>query len=296
MPDSSKQKHSTHDHTQRKHFEALGHQWAVLVGNPRALMPQIVGTVIHAGGTRPCWQRQEADTETILMAWPQEEPIRAAVIMHGSQEGQLKPVTAVPFLEGMQNDFTVEESRPWKSGVEGHVGVSVLQQEHEAVDNDKPLWFYNPLYFRDKEDLTAGVTHTFSLAGLAFGVRKALIDELTVTQGPAYESYAEAWLKAFPDKGRLDVPPLKINLVGKQIIMPGRNFCEYEIRCTILEVEKTQLDKLDVYILRMAFPLPKQAPLHLAVYAPSHLLKDYEPQVNDDIDAYVWLQGRIADK
>ncbi len=280
----------------RSHFEGLGQQWAVLVGNPAALMPQIVGTVIHAGGTRPCWQRTENDTETVLMAWPQEEPIRAAVIMQGSAEGKLKPASAMPFLEGMNNDCTVEDSLPWKSGVEGHVGVSLVQEEHEAVHNDKPLWFYNPLYFRDKEDLTPGVTHTFALAGLAFGIRKALIDEMTVTQGAVYESYAAAWLKAHPDASRLDVPPLKINLVGKQIIMPGRNFCEYEVRNTILEVEKTTLDKLDVYILRMAFPLPNHPPLHIAVYVPLHLLQDYEPKVGDDIDAYIWLQGRIADR
>ncbi len=273
----------------RTHFEGLGRQWALLVGNPAALMPQIVGTVVQGGGTREAWQRKDANQETILMAWPENEPIRAAVVMQGETEGQLKPVTSVPFLDGFPNDLTVEESYAWQTGVEGHVGAGV-------TEDDSPLWFYNPLFFRDKEDLTPGVTHTFSLAGLAYGVRRALIDEMTITQGPVYEKYATTWLEANPDKGRLDVPTLKINLAGKQIIMPGRNFCEYEIRSTILEVDTAKLENTEVYMLRVAFPLPDRKPLHVIIYAPKHLFKDFEPKENMDIDAYVWLQGRIADR
>ena len=37
------------------------------------------------------------------------------------------------------------------------------------------MWFYDPLYLRDKDDLTPGITHTFSLAGLCFALRKALL-------------------------------------------------------------------------------------------------------------------------
>ncbi len=272
----------------RTHFEGLGNQWAVLVGNPAALMPQIIGTVAHAGGSRACWQRKNDQEEIILLAWPEDEPIRAAAIVKGEPEGKLTPITATPLLDGLSNDLTVEESVTWASGVEGHVGASVF-------DDGKPLWFYNPLLFRDKEDLTPGVTHSFNLAGLALGVRRALIDEMTITQGPAYEAHAQAWLEANPDKSRLDVPVLKVNLAGKQIIIPGRNYCEYEIRNTILEVQTTKLDKTEVYILRMAFPMSEREPLHLIVYVPKHLFKDYEPKVGDDIDAYVWLQGRIAD-
>ncbi len=272
----------------RTHFEGLGRQWAVLVGNPAALIPQIVGTVVGAGATRPCWQRKDDNKETILMAWPQDEPIRAAAIVQGEEEGKLTPVTATPLLDGMPNDLIVETSVPWASGVEGHVGAGVFE-------DSSPLWFYNPLYFRDKEDLTPGVTHTFNLAGLALGVRRALIDEMTITQGPAYEAHAAAWLEANPDKTRLDVPVLKVNLAGKQIIIPGRHYCEYEIRNTILEVEETKLEKMEIYILRMAFPLPERKPLHIILYVPKHLFNDYEPKVGDDIDAYLWLQGRIAD-
>lgn len=272
----------------RTHFEGLGRQWAVLVGDPAALMPQIVGTVLHSGGTRQSWQRKSSQEELVLMAWPADQPLRAGVIMRGPVEGELKPATAMPLMEGLPNDLLVDQVMPWASGVEGHVGVTMIEGRN-------PMWFYDPLFFRDKEDLTPGVTHTFVLSGLAMGMRKALLDEMTITQGPRYEMYAAAWLEENPGKTRLDVPPLKIDLKDKKIITPGRNFCEYEIRNSIMSVDKATLDKLDVYLLGMEFGFDDREPLRLMVYVPKHLLGDYEPKVGDEVDAYLWLQGRVMD-
>ncbi len=286
MSKKQEQIQEVEDH--RTHFEGLGQQWAVLVGNPKGLMPQIVGTIIHSGGSRPCWQRKDSTKETILMAWPQDQPVRAATIMQGLLEEELKPVTAMPLLEGYPNTLEVDSSVPWKSGVEANVSACILEGK-------KPLWFYNPLYYRDKEDLTPGVSHTFLVAGLAFGIRKALIDEMTITQGPLYEAHAARWLEENTDKSRLDVPALKVNLAGKQVIMPGRHYCEYEVRSTILEVQQCMLDKLEVSMLRIDFPMPDREALHVMLYVPKTVLKGYEPKVGDDIDAYVWLQGRIMD-
>lgn len=273
----------------RTHIQGLGNQWAVLIGDPAAMMPQVVGTVLHAGGTRSCWQKTRANEEFVLMAWPEDQPIRASVLMRGAPEGEMKPVTATPLLEGLPNDFMVDQVVPWASGVEASVGVTV-------VEGNNPMWFYDPLFYRDKEDLTPGVTHTFLLAGLAYGVRKALLDEITITQGPRYEAYAAAWLEKNPDKSRLDVPPLKVNMAGRKLIVPGRNFCEYEMRNTLVSVEKTHLDKVEVYMLQMEFTFEDaRPPMHLVVYAPVHVCGDYTPQAGDEVDTYVWLQGRVLD-
>lgn len=273
----------------RTHFEGLGDQWAVLVGNPAALMPQIVATVLQAGGMRPSWRRTDARDEYVLMAWPEKEPARAAVLMHGQPGEQLKPATAVPLLEGLPNDLTVDDVHVWERGMEANVAVSMIEGRN-------PMWFYDPLYFRDREDLTPGVTHTFLISGLAYGVRRALLDEMTITQGPHFEAYAAAWREEHPDADPLEMPPLKVNLVGKHLIMPGRNFCEYQMRATVVSVETTHLDKEEIYILRLRFGFDDRPPLNLALYAPRRVcVKGYEPKSGDEIDAYVWLQGRIAD-
>ena len=54
----------------RQHFEGLGLQWGVLLGGmPQQLMPQVVATVLKAGGTRPAWRWNVNKTDFYLMAW-----------------------------------------------------------------------------------------------------------------------------------------------------------------------------------------------------------------------------------
>ena len=273
----------------RTHTESLGDAWAVLTGkNPAAIMGQIAATVMHEGGTRPAWQWKRGGKDHILLAWPQDQPVRASVLVAGDEGEKLAPVTATPLLEGLPNDLMVDQVHPWQTGVEANVAVTM-------VEGKSPMWFYDPLYGRDKDDLTPGVTHTFVLAGLAYGLRKAMLDEITITQGKRYEAYAEIWLADNPGKTRLDVPPLKVDVSKRHMIMPGRNFCEYQMRAIIEEVRDCQLEQMPVKLLYLSFPFDDRQPMRLPVYASKMTLGDYEPEVGHDIDAYVWLQGRIID-
>lgn len=274
----------------RTHAESLGDAWAVVLGrNPAALMPQVVSTVLHEGGTRPAWQWKRSGKEYVLMAWPREESLRASVLMRADEEGgRLHPCDAVPLLEGLPNDLTVESVHPWENGLGADVAVTMLEGKN-------PMWLYDPLYMRDKDDLTPGITHTFTLAGLCFAVRKALLDDVTITQGPQYEAYAADWLAANPGKTRLDVPPLRVSMKGRRMIMPGRRFCEYQIRGEVEEVRQGRLEQMPVTLMYLRFPFEGRAPMFLPVYASKMVLKDYEPKAGDEIDAYVWFQGRVID-
>ena len=273
----------------RTHTESLGDAWAVLTGkNPAAIMGQIAATVMHEGGTRPAWQWKRGGKDHILLAWPQDQPVRASVLVAGDEGEKLAPVTAAPLLEGLPNDLMVDQVHPWQTGVEANVAVTM-------VEGKSPMWFYDPLYGRDKDDLTPGVTHTFVLAGLAYGLRKAMLDEITITQGKRYEAYAEIWLADNPGKTRLDVPPLKVDVSKRHMIMPGRNFCEYQMRAIIEEVRDCQLEQMPVKLLYLSFPFDDRQPMRLPVYASKMILGDYEPEVGHEVDAYVWLQGRIID-
>ncbi|MBQ7584842.1 MAG: hypothetical protein IJU40_01160, partial [Desulfovibrionaceae bacterium] len=241
----------------RVHFEGLGTSWSVVTGiPPKQVVPQVVATVIKEGGTRPSWKWQDKQTDYVMMAWPKDQPLRAAVLMSGEVEQKLKPVNAFPLLEGLPNDFSVGQVYPFKQGHGANVGCVVLEEQ-------TPMWFYDPFYVRDQADLTEGVTHTFLLAGLAFGFRRALLDEITVTKGPIYEGYAQEWLEEHQDKTRLAVPPLKINVAGKRVIQPGSVFGEYQMRSVIDDIDECVLDKMPVKIIYTNFPLPDHPPLSL---------------------------------
>ena len=274
---------------EREHIEGLGDPWATLLANPAALMPQVIGAVLAAGGTRPVWQTTRGDEEYTLMAWPQESPIRAAVLMRGTRGGEMKPVTALPLLEGVPNDMTMEDLHPWSNGVEAHVGAC-------RNEDARPLWFYTPFYFRDREAfMTPGVRHTMLLAGLAYGVRRALLDDMTVTSGSRFEAWAQHWLAENPEKTRLDVPPLKIPLRGACILLPSPHYTVYQLRAPILDMEEHALHEEKVYLLRLKFGLNTPEPLDLPLYASARVCKNYTPKVGDEIDAIVWLQGRLPD-
>ncbi|MDR0466579.1 MAG: hypothetical protein LBH94_04390 [Deltaproteobacteria bacterium] len=273
----------------REHVESLGDPWTVLLGDPAALMPQVVGGVLESGGTRPAWQAKNRGQEYILMAWPQDGPIRAAVVMRGEEGGKLSPASAIPLLEGLPNDMTMEDLHPWSSGVEADVAAC-------RNEDAQPLWFYTPFYFRDREALmTPGVRHTFMLAGLAYGVRKALLDNLSIATGPQFEAWAEQWLEENPGRTSLDVPPLKIPLHNACLLLPTPQYTVYQLRAPILAVEEAYLSGEKVYILRLAFGLETPQPLELPLYAPARACKKYVPQEGDDIDAIMWLQGRLVD-
>ena len=273
----------------RRHFEGLGDQWVVLTGQqPGYLIPQVIGTVLHQGGSRGAWQWQRKGQEHVMMAWPADQPVRAGVLMSGEAEGKLQPRNVVPLLEGLPNDLTVDAVHPWQNGLAANVAVAMLEGKN-------PMWFHDPFYGRDADDLTPGVTHTFLLSALAFGVRKALLDEVTITQGPRYEAYAEAWLAENPGKTRLQVPPLKMDVADKHLILPGRNFCEYQVRAVVEKVDDCTFEKMPVKVLYTRFPFDDRPSMLLPIFVSKLTLGELEPVAGMNIDAYVWLQGRIID-
>ena len=273
----------------RTHFEGLGMPFAVLLGAPpQKLINQVVATCMGAGGSRPAWSWKRSGNEYHVMAWPKEEPVRAAVLVGGKEKEKLSPLDCFPLIEGLPNDLTVDSVHAWQQGMGANVAAFV-------EEGYKPMWFYDPMYNRDKDDLTPGVKQTFLVGALAFALKKALLDNLTITQGPYYEEYAARWLEEHPGSSRLDVPPLQIKMAGQHIIMPGHNYCEYQMRTSIDQIEDHKLDKMEVKILYVRFPFEGRDPVLLPIYASKAVLKDYEPKVGDEIDAYVWLQGRIID-
>ena len=135
----------------------------------------------------------------------------------------------------------------------------------------------------------------FSAEGVAKEMRQCGFDDITITKGPQFEVYAQDWLDKNPGKTGLDVPPLKFNLKGRHLIMPGRQFCEYQMRATVEDVDDCKLDRMDIRILYVSFPFDDRPSLQLPLYAPKSVLKDFDPKAGDEIDAYVWLQGRVID-
>ncbi len=77
--------------------------------------------------------------------------------------------------------------------------------------------------------------------------------------------------------------------------MPGRRFCEYQLRAVIEDVQDCQLEKMPLKLLYLSFPFETREPMRLALYVSRMALGDFEPEKGQEVDAYVWLQARIID-
>ncbi len=269
------------------HFEGLGKTWLTLLNDPEKEVPAIVMQAMREGKTRDCWQRKDSKAETMVLAWPVETAFRAGVTIHGAPEEQLRPVSVYPLLEGAPNDMTVNEVHAWANETEGEVAAC-------CNEDGNPLWFYSPFLFRDRENLTPGVRHTFLVAGLAYGLRRALLDEMTVTEGVDYERFVAEWLEHNPGKTRLDAPQLTVDLKGARILVPSDTASEYQLRAPVTSVEEVQFGGEKIYMLIVEFGLNTPNPLRFPIYAPERVCK-IAPQAGDEIDAIIWLQGRIID-
>ena len=274
-----------------QHLESMGDKWFSLGVGPQDING-VIATTLELGGTRPSWGVKDDSTERMLMAWPSDQLLRTSVVVAGEAEGQLAAVAVAPFMEGFANELAFRSAYAWKGGHGGEIAA----QPQKGLP---PLWFYDPLYFRDIEGLAEGEVRTYYLSGLCFGLRRALLDEFTVTDGPQYEAYAKEWMKANPTKSRLDVPALKIPLKGKTIIDITERFCEYQCRANIFDVDSFNFGpegaSQKIYRFGIAIGDPEN-PVYLIMYAPERVcIKGYVPAEGDDVDMIFWMQGRIAD-
>lgn len=274
-----------------QHAEHMKKQWVVIMKDMKNI-PHLMGIIAEKGGTRPCWTQNTKKNDRMLLAWPQNSFFRAAIIVSGAPQSKLVPDTVFPFLEGIPNTLRVEDTYPWKNGVEGEVSAAV-------GDTNEKVWFYDPLYFRDREvDLTEGVDQLFYISGLCYGIRPALLDELTVTQGPQYEAYAAAWLNENLEKTRLDVPALKVNLRGERILMAEPVCSEYQARAVVQDPELMTFGEgdMEINVYRFVVTFGKENFIHIMMYAPeSTCINGYVPKTGDEVDLMFWMQGRIAD-
>ena len=275
-----------------QHLESMGDKWVSLGVNPKEING-VIAVTLELGGTRPVWSVKDDNLERMVMAWPQEGLLRSSVTVAGKPEGKLTAVAVSPLMEGFSNDMIFRACYAWKGG---HAGEILAQHEGSGLT----LCFYDPLYFRDVDGLAEGAQRKFYISGLCYGLRRALLDELTVTEGPRYEEHAKEWMIANPTKTRLDVPALKVPLKGRTIIDATDNYCEYQCRASIFDVDSFDFGPGEaakkIYRFGIALGNPED-PLYAIIYAPAErIAKGYEPKEGDDVDMIFWMQGRIVDE
>lgn len=272
-----------------KHFEGLGDKWRALVADPDVTVKaKIVPAITKEGGSRDAWKSNTPDGHTVLLAYPATEPCRSALIIRGKEETkEYQPVSAVPLLEGVENVVEIADTYAWANEAEGEVSI-----QHPG---GQPLWLFNPLFYRDRWSCQAGQKQIMRISGLAYALRRATQDSVQVKAGPQFEAYAAAFKEKNPDIADADIPALTVPLKGAHILQPYQHACDYQIRVPVQDVKTCKFNDEEVTMLAIALGGKDGNTIRCMLYVSKTVLGDYVPQVGDDIEAIIWLQGRFTD-
>ena len=272
-----------------EHFEGLGEVWAALLGQA-SLIRDHLATIGRDGVCHEYCSVlfQSADLTASLLQYPDNSrDIRAGMLLATPSGEKTSLVSCFPVMEGLPNPLRIRKSHTWSNGLEGVVAA-------ERVHDGPPVTFFAPFLFRDEPRFEPETEALVSLAALAFSCRKAGMQKFTVEEGPWYEEELQRFLAKNPGKSEADFSAPVVSMQGARILMPQRYACEWQYRCPVLEVARTEVLGQPVYKLHVVFVGVDEETLAGYLYVPERLLDGYIPQAGDDIEGTLWMTGMLC--
>jgi len=188
-----------------------------------------------------------------------------------------------PFCsEGIDNGLVVDSIDRWDNGAEGLVTA-------HAPDGGI-LSFFDPLFFLDESQLKVGEERLFTLAALAYTLRKSEQTSIVIDEGPLLEIEREQQLRDNP--GSEPPSSVTVSLSGMAALMPHSEYPDdADARFTIEEVSEFRVAERPFIRLTGIVMRLDGRDVRLTVYVSKETLEGYTPQVGDDVEAILWVQG-----
>ena len=120
---------------------------------------------------------------------------------------------------------------------------------------------------------------------------KALLDEFAITSGEEFEEHAKTGWNRTPANAAWTC--LRSSLLSRTSTSscPGAGIGEYQLRAKIDRIEDYTLETMPIKALYLVFPFNDRPDMNLVLFVSKAVLKDYEPEVGQEIEAYAWFQG-----
>lgn len=274
-----------------EHFEGLGEVWEALFGQA-ALIREHLATIARDGVCHDYCSVlfQSADLTASLLQYPNNgKDIRAGMLLATPSGEKTALVSCFPVMEGLPNPLRIRKSHTWSNELEGVVAA-------ERVHDGPPVTFFAPFFFRDEPRFEPESEVMVSLAALAFSCRKAAMQTFTVEEGPWFEEELQRFLEKNPGKSEAEFSAPVVSMQGARILMPQRYACEWQYRCPVLEVARTEVLGQPLYKLHVIFVGVDEDCLAGYLYVPERLLDGYIPQAGDDIEGTLWMTGMLCEE
>lgn len=270
-----------------------GDHWEALFGDDfQGALAKLVPHLVQQGSLVRNVASQEMPAGAGQAAWPYfalefgNLPLRGLSIIRIDPDDKLmKFTTAYPLLkEGLRMALEIVGS--FKDEDEFEVGLKCVTRRGTA------LTFFAPLYGSNPTVHEVGRKYEFSLAALAYSLKKIEEAEFTLTEEPALEIEKRRRQEEDPHADVTDVKAVDFSIAGlRALLFHASDAVDAGFYTAIESVsyfffEETKICKMDV-----RFRLRGEEELRTSLYASEHVLAGYRPEVGDLIQGVLWLQG-----
>ena len=198
-----------------------------------------------------------------------------------ARDGRREMWSAYPHAEGRRKStLRVEAVELEGNGIEAVIHVSMPDAGGFSISD--------PLYFLDKDHLRVGEEATLRLSAVAYGIRKCE-QTLFLTRGSLFEMLRDEFLEAHPGKDPSEVDSMPLSLAGTACLFP-RDDADAEVMFRIDDILSFDCGRPVTRMSGVVMRSDDQE-LGIDVYASASALDGYVPQVGDQIQAVVWMQG-----
>lgn len=189
--------------------------------------------------------------------------------------------------EGISTRLEICEIKPWDNGVEGTITANIPE--------GGMISYFDPYYFLNKDQYRVGEEVNVSLSGLAYLLNKSDQLEIEITEGPMLEIHRQNLVKDDPTIDVSKIMSVPISMDGAAIYFPrGEDEDDAEVRFKVIETMCFKCVERSFVRLTGIIMRPDSGDVMIHVYASEEVLKGYVPQVGDNVEGFVWMQGYIV--
>ena len=191
-------------------------------------------------------------------------------------------------LDGVVQTVTIKRVDPWEYGIEGWI--------HARAADAASVSFFDTMFFAGSDQLLPDQQVDVSFSGLAYWLRPIQMRSFEIKEGPMWEMERERRLKDGETEKEAS-RPVEMHMTGASIFLPrgGDEIPDdAQFQGVIEALDSFEHDGQRIYRMEMVVMRPDDGEFRIAVFAAEHVLDGYVPQLGEDVEGILWLQGRVV--